>query len=75
MADEYDFSAAVRRATAKEYADGSNVVVLDRDVAEIFRNAAAVNAALRMLARLAKQVSGQRGSKPGAKRGTKRRKR
>ena len=74
MADEYDFSAAVRGATAKEYADGSNVVVLDRDVAEVFRNAAAVNAALRMLARLAKKVSGKRGAARKAKRGRTRRK-
>ena len=52
MRQEYDFSKAVRGVTAKRYAEGTNVVLLDPDVAEIFPNARAVNEALRTIARL-----------------------
>ena len=71
IADEYDFSKASRGVTAKRYAEGSNVVVLDPDVAAVFPNAAAVNTALRMLARLAETASGAR----HARRSTRTRKR
>ena len=47
---EYDFSRGRRNKYAARYAEGSNVVVLDPDVAAIFPNAAEVNAALRALA-------------------------
>jgi hypothetical protein len=57
MRAEYDFSKAVRGVTAARYGEGSNVVVLDPDVAEIFPNARAVNEALRTFARLTKSVS------------------
>lgn len=57
MAAEYDFSKATRGVTARRYASGSNIVVLDPDVAAVFPNASTVNGALRMLARLAKAVS------------------
>ena len=33
---EYDFSKAVRGVTAARYAEGTNVILLDPDVAEIF---------------------------------------
>ena len=36
MRPEYDFSKAVRGVTAARYAQGTNVVPLDPDVAEIF---------------------------------------
>ncbi len=36
MRDEYDFSGGVRGKYAARYAQGTNIVVLDRDVAEIF---------------------------------------
>jgi len=62
MRDEYDFSGGVRGKYAKRYAAGSNVVVLDADVAKVFPNAKAVNTALRALAAVvrdrAKRVSG-----------------
>jgi len=35
----------------------SNVVILDPDVAEIFRDSASVNEALRLLAKIAKSVT------------------
>jgi len=52
MRPEYDFSGAVRGVTARRYAEGVNIVLLDPDVAEIFPDARAVNEALRTLARL-----------------------
>jgi hypothetical protein len=41
MRAEYDFSNAVRGKYHKRYLAGSNVVVLDPDVAATFKNAAA----------------------------------
>jgi len=52
MRPEYDFSGAVRGVTARRYAEGANIILLDPDVAEIFPDARAVNEALRTLARL-----------------------
>ena len=49
---EYDFSKGVRGATAARYAQGTNIVLLEPDVAKVFPNAAAVNKALRTLAAL-----------------------
>ena len=49
---EYDWSRAVRGVTAARYAQGTNVVLLDPDVAKVFRNARAVNEALRTLTRI-----------------------
>ena len=50
MRAEYDFSGGVRGKYAKRYAEGSNVVVLDPDVAEHFKMSEDVNRALRELA-------------------------
>lgn len=47
---EYDFSRGRRNKYAARYAQGSNVVVLDPNVAAVFPNGAEVNAALRALA-------------------------
>ena len=52
MLPEYDFSKGVRGKYAKRYHQGSNIVVLDPDVAERFPNSEAVNRALRSLARI-----------------------
>ena len=60
MRSEYDFSKAVRGVTAARYAEGTNVVLLDPDVAEIFPNARAVNEALRTISRLTGKASRQR---------------
>jgi hypothetical protein len=54
MRAEYDFSKGTRGVTAARYAEGTNVVVLDPDVSEIFPDARAVNEALRTFARLTK---------------------
>jgi len=50
MCPEYDFSDGVRGKYAKQYAEGTNVVVLDPDVSEVFSDSASVNRALRALA-------------------------
>ena len=46
---EYDFSKGVRGKYAKRYAQGTNVVVIDPDVAEYFPDHDAVNESLRSL--------------------------
>jgi hypothetical protein len=53
---EYDFSGGVRGKYYEAYMKASNVVVLDPDVAEIFRDSASVNEALRLIAKIAKSV-------------------
>jgi hypothetical protein len=52
MRAEYDFSGGVRGKYARRYAEGTNVVVLDPDVAAAFPDAASVNRALRKVAGL-----------------------
>jgi hypothetical protein len=49
MLEEYDFSGGVRGKYAKRYAEGTNVVVIDPDVAEYFPDHDSVNDALRGL--------------------------
>jgi len=53
MREEYDFSGGVRGKYAARFAQGSNVVVLDPDVATLFKNSESVNDALRALAEIA----------------------
>jgi hypothetical protein len=53
MLAEYDFSNAVRGKYCESYRQGTNVVLLDADVAEVFPSATAVNDALRLLVALA----------------------
>ena len=52
MLREYDFSQGVRGKYARRYAKGSNVVVLEADVAKVFPNSEAVNSSLRSLAQI-----------------------
>jgi hypothetical protein len=52
MLREYDFAKGVRGKYARRYAQGSNVVVLEPDVAKVFPNAEIVNASLRSLAKI-----------------------
>ena len=49
MRPEYDFSQGVRGKYAKRFSQGTNLVLLDPDVATEFPSAAAVNKALRDL--------------------------
>src|SRR3990170_2953503 len=53
MRPEYDFTGAVRGKYYERYRQGTNVVLLDPDVAEVFRDAKAVNDALRLLVSVA----------------------
>jgi hypothetical protein len=55
MRPEYDFSGGVRGKFYKEYMKGTNVVLLDPDVAEVFPDSQVVNETLRVLAQLAKR--------------------
>ena len=58
---EYDFSGAVRGKYYERYRQGTNVVLLDPDIAAVFRDSAAVNDTLRLLVSLAKaKVAEQR---------------
>lgn len=52
MRPEYDLSNGVRGKYAQRYAEGTNVVVLEPDVARACTNAEAVNRVLRALARI-----------------------
>lgn len=55
---EYDFSSGVRGRHAEAYREGTNVVLLDPDVAAVFHDSSSVNRALRLLMHLArKEVS------------------
>ena len=49
MLEDYDFSKGVRGKYAKKYAEGTNVVVIDPDVAQYFFDHDSVNEALRSL--------------------------
>ncbi len=53
MRAEYDFSGGVRGKHHEAYQRGTNVVLLEPDVARVFRDSMAVNRALRMLIDLA----------------------
>ena len=61
MRAEYDFSNAVRGKYAKRYAAGSNVVVLEPELAAAFPTARAVNAALRRQLTAAEEKRPKRG--------------
>ena len=58
---EYDFSGGVRGKHHAAYKEGTNVVLLDPDVAKAFPDSASVNRALRLLLEVAeKQHSSER---------------
>lgn len=50
---EYDFSRGSRGRWHRRYRRGTNVVLLDPDVAEVFGDARSVNLALRALMKIA----------------------
>jgi hypothetical protein len=52
MLEEYDFSKGVRGKYAKRYEEGTNVVVIEPDVAKVFPDHDSVNQALRSLAEI-----------------------
>jgi hypothetical protein len=50
---EYDFSEGLRGKHHETYRKGTNLVLLDPDVAKVFKDSESVNHALRFLIRLA----------------------
>jgi hypothetical protein len=50
MRPEYDFSKGVRGVTAARYREGTNIIVLDPELMDVFPDSDAVNEALRALA-------------------------
>lgn len=63
MREEYDFSGGVRGKYAAHIPRRPNLVALDPDVAKLFPDSAAVNDALRALARVAERTVRRRGRK------------
>ncbi|HEV3469621.1 MAG TPA: hypothetical protein VG148_09895 [Pyrinomonadaceae bacterium] len=57
MLDEYDFSRGVVGKYAKQYAEGTNIVLLDPDVAKVFPDSESVNQALRAIAQIIQRRS------------------
>jgi hypothetical protein len=57
MSEEYDFSGGVRGKYAGRFARGSQVVVLDPDVAQVFSDSGSVNRALRALVGIIQEQS------------------
>lgn len=65
LRDEYDFSGGVRWGGVRgkhheAYRRGTNVVLLDPDVAEVFTDSTAVNTALRLLLTLAREQAAKK---------------
>jgi len=56
MREEYDFSGGVRGKYAKRYAEGTNVVLLDPELSDLFPDSKSVNEALKYLAKLVRQT-------------------
>jgi len=52
MRKEYDFSKGARGKYASKYKAGTNIVLLDPDVAKVFKIQGDVNRALRSLAEI-----------------------
>jgi hypothetical protein len=52
MLPEYDFSGGVRGKYTSRYRQGTNIVVLEPQIAEVFSDSQSVNDALRPLAAL-----------------------
>jgi hypothetical protein len=60
MRREYDFRTGERGKYAGRFAAGSNIVVLDPDIAEVFPDSKAVNNALRVIAELVREQAKKR---------------
>ena len=75
MRPEYDFSQGIRGKHYQAYRAGTNVVLLEPDIAAVFPDSASVNQALRLLVRLAKTKGVVEGRAPKALQPTSRAKR
>jgi hypothetical protein len=56
MESEYSFKNGVRGKYARQYAEGTNIVVLSPEIARYFPTSESVNDALRNLLELAKKL-------------------
>ena len=56
MRPEYDLRGGVRGKYYKQYMEGTNVVLLDPDVAAVFHDSESVNQALRVIIKAAGQL-------------------
>ena len=65
MQAEYDIRGGVRGKYYERYRQGTNVVMLEPDVAAVFHNAEAVNRALRMLIQVARKQVEEATASPG----------
>ena len=57
MRSEYDIRGGVRGKYYQDYTRGTNVVLLDPDVAAVFRDSISVNQALRIIIRAAGEIA------------------
>ncbi len=57
LREEYDFSGGVRGKYAARYGEGANIVILDPDIAKVFRDSKSVNEALRALVEVANRAA------------------
>jgi hypothetical protein len=56
MRPEYDLRGGIRGKYYKEYMQATNVVLLDPDVAAVFRDSESVNQALRLIIKTAGEI-------------------
>lgn len=54
MLEEYDFSKGIRGKYAKRYDEGTNLVLIDPDIAKFFPDHESINEALRSLINIIK---------------------
>jgi len=64
MREEYDFSKGELGRYVDRYAEGSNVVVLEPDVAALFPDSKSVNEALRAYSRRTRQSQSKPHTRP-----------
>jgi hypothetical protein len=64
MLEEYDFSQGLQGKYADRFRESTNLVLLDRDVAEAFPSDEAVNTALRLVMQLKKLPRSEKRSVP-----------
>ncbi|MBK9008535.1 MAG: hypothetical protein IPM31_16285 [Anaerolineae bacterium] len=55
MLEEYNFSKGIRGKYVDRFKEGSNLVVLSPDVAEVFTDSESVNEALRTLIKITRE--------------------
>jgi hypothetical protein len=62
MRSEYDFSGGARGKFAEQYRSGTNVILLEPEVAQAFPDSKSVNDALRALLSIARRAPAHKAS-------------